>query len=207
MTVIDLTEQIDEICSRYPEYWHSDEAVRELQALWGGADCNDCGVFERDETIRIELDGQKSGTEKSGSPSRRTAGTPSPQATGTARAAADQRLPSGTASPTPRATKPSPPASTNSSPNSRASATERLRAAKPVRARAAHDRNPQSLPVAVPPVVAFLKIAQPVRCPQQRGSSAPNTAPRFLLSFPWLVVTLRLSLPGLPPSSTGARAE
>jgi hypothetical protein len=60
MTVIDLTEQIDNIRSRYPEYWHSDEAQREVQALWAGADCNDCGVFERDEIILIELDGQKS---------------------------------------------------------------------------------------------------------------------------------------------------
>lgn len=57
MTVIDLTEKIDEICRRYPEYWRSDEAMRELLALWGGPDCNDCGVFERDETIRIDLDG------------------------------------------------------------------------------------------------------------------------------------------------------
>jgi hypothetical protein len=60
MTVIDLSEQIDDICDRYPEYWHSDEAQREVQALWGGADCNDCGVFERDETIRVDLDCQKS---------------------------------------------------------------------------------------------------------------------------------------------------
>ncbi len=60
MTVIDLTEQIDDICSRYPKYWLSDDAQRELQALWGGAECNDCGVFERDETIRIELDCQRS---------------------------------------------------------------------------------------------------------------------------------------------------
>ena len=60
MTIIDLSEQIDDICHRYPEYWLSDEAQRELQALWGGADCNDCGVFERDETIRVDLDGQKS---------------------------------------------------------------------------------------------------------------------------------------------------
>ena len=57
MTVIDLSGQIDDICSRYPKYWLSDEAQRELLALWGGPDCNDCGVFERDETIRIELDG------------------------------------------------------------------------------------------------------------------------------------------------------
>lgn len=60
MTVIDLTEQIDEICGRYPEYWRSDGAQNELLALWGGPDCNDCGVFERDETILIELDSQKS---------------------------------------------------------------------------------------------------------------------------------------------------
>jgi len=60
MTVIDLSGQIDDICRRHPEYWNSDEAVRELQTLWGGADCNDCGVFEHDETIRIPLDGQKS---------------------------------------------------------------------------------------------------------------------------------------------------
>ena len=57
MTVIDLTERIDDICSRYPKYWLSEEAQRELQALWGGAECNDCGVFERDETVRIDLDG------------------------------------------------------------------------------------------------------------------------------------------------------
>jgi hypothetical protein len=57
MTVIDLTGQIDDICSRYEKYWLSDEARRELQALWGSPDCNDCDVFERDETIRIDLDG------------------------------------------------------------------------------------------------------------------------------------------------------
>src|ERR1035437_644818 len=60
MTVIDLSGHLNDIRRRYPEYWDSGEAVRELQALWGGADCNDCGVFERDETIRIQLDGQKS---------------------------------------------------------------------------------------------------------------------------------------------------
>lgn len=57
MTVIDLTGRLDDIRSRYPKYWLSDEAQRELQALWGGADCNDCGVFERVETVRIDLDG------------------------------------------------------------------------------------------------------------------------------------------------------
>jgi hypothetical protein len=57
MTVIDLSEQIDEICARYQKYWLSGEAQSELLALWGSPDCNDCGVFERDETIRIDLDG------------------------------------------------------------------------------------------------------------------------------------------------------
>ena len=35
MTVINLSEQLDDIRLRYPEYWNSEEAVRELQALWG----------------------------------------------------------------------------------------------------------------------------------------------------------------------------
>ena len=60
MTVIDLCQQLEDIRRRYSEYWRSDHALRELQGLWGGADCNDCGVFERAETIRIELDAQKS---------------------------------------------------------------------------------------------------------------------------------------------------
>lgn len=57
MTVIDLSRQLEDIRRRYQEYWRSDGAQRELQSLWGGANCNDCGVFEHDETIRINLDG------------------------------------------------------------------------------------------------------------------------------------------------------
>jgi len=60
MAIIDLSGQLDDIRARHPEYWRSDEAQRELQILWGGADCNDCGVFERHETIRVDLDCQKS---------------------------------------------------------------------------------------------------------------------------------------------------
>src|SRR5258708_108545 len=60
MTIIDLSEKHDDLASRYERYWASDEAQRELLALWGNPECNDCGVFERDETIRIELDGNKS---------------------------------------------------------------------------------------------------------------------------------------------------
>ena len=57
MTVIDLSGQIDDICRRYPKYWLSDEAKRELLALWSGPDCNGCGVFQSTETVRIDLDG------------------------------------------------------------------------------------------------------------------------------------------------------
>src|ERR1035437_9862468 len=63
MTVIDLSGQLDDIRRRYPEYWNSDEAQRELKALWGSADCNDCGFCERGEPIRILLGGQKPGNE------------------------------------------------------------------------------------------------------------------------------------------------
>ena len=58
MTTIDLTDRIDEIVSRYPEYLKS--AVPELRALWGGAECSNCGVFELAEDIRVNLDAQKS---------------------------------------------------------------------------------------------------------------------------------------------------
>ena len=61
MPLIDLTGKIDGIRDRYgPRYWASDEAQQEMIALWGNPPCNDCGVFERDETICIALDGQKS---------------------------------------------------------------------------------------------------------------------------------------------------
>jgi hypothetical protein len=61
MTVIDLTDKIDDIRGRYGlRYWASDEAQQEMIALWGNPPCNDCGVFERDETIRIQLEGHKS---------------------------------------------------------------------------------------------------------------------------------------------------
>ena len=122
MTVIDLSGQIDDICRRYPKYWLFNEAQSELLVLWGSPDCNDCGVFESTETVRIDLDGT-TGTAKSASPSPRMAGMPFRLATGTARAEADQRRQSGTAPPTPRATKPSKPALMNSSPNLKACAT------------------------------------------------------------------------------------
>jgi hypothetical protein len=60
MTGIDLSDRLDDVRRRYPQYWRSAEAQAELQSLWGGAACNDCGVFERGETIRIELGVQKS---------------------------------------------------------------------------------------------------------------------------------------------------
>src|SRR4051794_7634965 len=62
MTAIDLTDKLDPILGRYPEYWCSEDAEREFRALWGnpGADiCNDCGVFTNEETIGFRMDGDK----------------------------------------------------------------------------------------------------------------------------------------------------
>ncbi len=65
MTIIDLSEPIEAIKDRHPEYWRSGEALAELRALWGYGPkddgCNDCGVQARNETIRIELDSQGRG--------------------------------------------------------------------------------------------------------------------------------------------------
>lgn len=58
MTSIDLSPQLAAIRLNYPEYWRSEEALRELQALWGNAPCNECGVLPADEEITIELDSQ-----------------------------------------------------------------------------------------------------------------------------------------------------
>jgi hypothetical protein len=63
MTIIDLTDKLNDIRHRYPQWWRSDEAERELRATWGNPDinhCNDCGVLTERETIRIDLDAQKS---------------------------------------------------------------------------------------------------------------------------------------------------
>jgi hypothetical protein len=60
MTAIDLTEKLDDIRDRFgPRYWASDEAQQEMIALWDNPPCNDCGVFESRETIRIKLDGTR----------------------------------------------------------------------------------------------------------------------------------------------------
>lgn len=56
MTSIDLSPQLADIRRKYPEYWRSEEALRELQALWGNAPCNECGVLPADEEITMELD-------------------------------------------------------------------------------------------------------------------------------------------------------
>lgn len=58
MTSIDLSPQLAEIRMKYPEYWRSENALRELQALWGNVACNDAGVFETYEEITIELQPQ-----------------------------------------------------------------------------------------------------------------------------------------------------
>lgn len=55
MTAIDLTDQLDAIRDKYPDWWRKDVAFDELQALWGGTPCNDCGVFNEQEKIDIDL--------------------------------------------------------------------------------------------------------------------------------------------------------
>ena len=57
MTAIDLSPQLDAIRRNHREYWHSREALAELIALWGGAECNEHGVLANRETTRIDLDG------------------------------------------------------------------------------------------------------------------------------------------------------
>ncbi len=121
MTIIDLSEKHDDLASRHERYWASDEAQRELLALWGTPECNDCGVFERDETIRIELDGNKSWYAEiciAAAPNDWHAFS-----TNWWSANGVRRHPSGTATPTPAATKPSQRPLTNSSSNSKASGT------------------------------------------------------------------------------------
>lgn len=58
MTAIDLSPQLEEIRLKYPEWWRSPEAQRELQALWGNASCNAHGVLEIHEEITIDLEPQ-----------------------------------------------------------------------------------------------------------------------------------------------------
>ncbi len=58
MTAIDLSPQLEEIREKYSEWWRSDEAQRELQALWGNTECNAHGVMEADEEIAIEMEPQ-----------------------------------------------------------------------------------------------------------------------------------------------------
>lgn len=59
--IIDLSEKLDDIRRRHsPRPWQSREALEELRTLWGGVTCNECGVMETTETIRIEDEGQRS---------------------------------------------------------------------------------------------------------------------------------------------------
>lgn len=57
MDVIDLSPQIDAIRSKYPDAYRNPAALRELAALWGGVDCNDCGVILSRDVVKIELQG------------------------------------------------------------------------------------------------------------------------------------------------------
>jgi hypothetical protein len=60
MTVIDLTEKIDDICERHGDrYWAADEAHQEMLAHWGNPAANDCGVFEVPDDPDIRINGPK----------------------------------------------------------------------------------------------------------------------------------------------------
>lgn len=56
MTSIDLSPQLEEIRLRYPKWWLSEDALRELQALWGNVPCNEHGVIPENEEVTIELE-------------------------------------------------------------------------------------------------------------------------------------------------------
>lgn len=58
MTSIDLSPQLDEIRLKYPAYWRSEDALRELQTHWGNAPCNAHGVRQADEEVTIKLEPQ-----------------------------------------------------------------------------------------------------------------------------------------------------
>ena len=58
MTVINLSPQLDAIRLKYPEWWRSEEAQHELQALWGNPACNEHGVLPAQERIDIDLPAQ-----------------------------------------------------------------------------------------------------------------------------------------------------
>src|ERR1035441_7247833 len=57
--IIDLSEQLAEIRSPYPEDGHQPDMIREQTVLWGNPLHNDCGVLEPTEILQIELEGQK----------------------------------------------------------------------------------------------------------------------------------------------------
>jgi hypothetical protein len=61
MTYIDLYRIGDKIKRHYGRdyYWPHDRSTLCFRQLWGFPDCNDVGVFNEREEIRIDLKGQK----------------------------------------------------------------------------------------------------------------------------------------------------
>jgi hypothetical protein len=57
--IVGLTDQMDEIRSRYPKYGHHPEMVREMAALWGDPPHYEHGVMDSTERVNFELDGHK----------------------------------------------------------------------------------------------------------------------------------------------------
>ena len=59
MSAMDLSAVLKKIRLRYPDWWRSEAAIRCLRQLWAGVRCNDSGVFEDCETIRIDVEGER----------------------------------------------------------------------------------------------------------------------------------------------------
>lgn len=55
---IDMSEHVDAVQRKYPDYYRNAQAHAEMADLWGGVSCNTCGVIQATEEITIELQGQ-----------------------------------------------------------------------------------------------------------------------------------------------------
>ena len=53
--VIDMSQAVNAVQRKYPDYYRNAQAHIEMCDLWGGVSCNPCGVIEASERITIEL--------------------------------------------------------------------------------------------------------------------------------------------------------
>ena len=52
---IDMSQHVDAVQRKYPDYYRNTQAQAEMADLWGGVSCNNCGVIQATEEIAIEL--------------------------------------------------------------------------------------------------------------------------------------------------------